>query len=29
VLPTSLGTVQIRSDVTSEQVLAALARCGS
>jgi 3-dehydroquinate synthase len=28
VLPTSLGTVEIRSDVTSEQVLAALARCG-
>jgi 3-dehydroquinate synthase len=28
VLPTSLGTVEIRSDVTSDQVLAALARCG-
>jgi 3-dehydroquinate synthase len=27
VLPTSLGTVEIRSDVTGEQVLAALARC--
>ena len=27
VLPTSLGTVEIRSDVSGEQVLAALARC--
>ena len=27
VLPTSLGTVEIRSDVQPEQVLAALSRC--
>jgi len=28
VLPSSLGTVQIRDDVSGEQVLAALERCG-
>ena len=28
VLPTSLGSVEIRSDVSGEQVLAALGRCG-